>query len=340
MAIPHLIVSGDARQRGLAQGEFFKNRIHDTVDFYESHIFENANLSASLIKEKAQAVKQLIGNFSTDFIDEIEAIAEASNVENWRLYALNARTEILNTPVGECTSAVFKDSAIMGQTWDWIKQLEDLVVLVEHHYSNGLKLVTLTEPGILAKLGFNNKGLGLCLNFLSSRHCLDGVPVHIVCRAILESTDVRHARDRLSNSGRGKSSHFLVADSGGDALSIEFAGGKETEIDIQDNHYVHTNHCVNDAFCSDPIPGSEERLAQAHETLKQSNADSLETMKQVLSHNEGETYPIRAAYKPEAMFGGLEVGTCATVVFDLKTKTMHTKKGPGLEAGFTTISLT
>ena len=97
MEIPHLIVSGDARQRGHAQGEYFKNRIHETVDFYESHIFKNAALSPDAVRESAETVKGLIGEFSVDYLDEIEAIAEASDLEKWRLYALNARTEILNT---------------------------------------------------------------------------------------------------------------------------------------------------------------------------------------------------------------------------------------------------
>jgi isopenicillin-N N-acyltransferase-like protein len=339
MAIPHLKVSGDAHQRGRAQGEILRTRIHETVDFYESHIFGSANLSKTVIKEKAAAVRRLIGSFGNEYIDEIDAIAEASDVENWRLYALNARTEILNSPIGECTSAVFKGSAVMGQTWDWIRQLEDLVVLVEHHYPNGLKLITLTEPGMLAKLGFNSKGLGLCLNFLASRHHLDGLPVHIVCRAILESHDIGQARNRILESGQGKSSHFLVADSAGDALSIEFAGGKETEIKLQCDDYVHTNHCINNRFPSDSIPGSEDRLAQANERLKQHSADSLEKMKQLLLHNGGEEYPIHAEYKPEELFGGLEVGTCATLIFDLKMKAMHIKKGPDLDTEFATIKL-
>jgi isopenicillin-N N-acyltransferase-like protein len=339
MEIPHLIVSGDARRRGHAQGEYFKNRIHETVDFYESHIFRNAALSPDVVRESAETVKELIGEFSVDYIDEIEAIAEASDLEKWRLYALNARTEILNTRMGECTSAVFRDSALIGQTWDWIKQLENLAVLVEHHCANGLKLVTLTEPGILAKLGCNNRGLGLCLNFLSSRHSLSGLPVHLVCRAILESMDVGEAREKITISGTGKSSHFLVADRSGDALSMEFAGEKNTEIDIHDAIYLHTNHCINSFFTSDSIPGSEDRLAQGYRELEMHGADGLEAMKRVLLHNAGETYPIHANYKAEEMFGGLEVGTCATVICDLKSNALHIKKGPDTDAPFQTISI-
>ena len=339
MEIPHLIVSGDARQRGHAQGEYFKNRIHETVDFYESHIFKNAALSPDAVRESAETVKGLIGEFSVDYLDEIEAIAEASDLEKWRLYALNARTEILNTRMGECTSVVFTDSALIGQTWDWIKQLENLAVLVEHRYANGLKLVTLTEPGILAKLGCNNRGLGLCLNFLSSRHSLSGLPVHIVCRAILESMDVGEAREQITTSGTGKSSHFLVADRSGDALSMEFAGEKNTEINIHNANYIHTNHCINSFFNSDSIPGSEDRLAQGYRELEMHGDVGVEAMKRVLLHNGGEKYPIHADYKAEEMFGGLEVGTCATVICDLKSNALHIKKGPDTDAPFKTISI-
>jgi isopenicillin-N N-acyltransferase-like protein len=339
MAIPHFLVTGNARQRGQAQGESFKQRIHETVDFYESQLFRNANLSPERVRESAEIVKRLIGDFSRDFTDEIEAIAEASDLESWRLFALNARTEILNTRVGECTSAVFRDSALIGQTWDWLEQLEDLAVLVEHHYSDGLKLITLTEPGILAKVGLNNRGLGLCLNFLSSRHALSGLPVHIVCRAIMEAIDVGHAREKIADSRTGKSSHFLVADRSGDALSMEFAGENHTEINLQNGNYLHTNHCINNTFSSDAIPGSEDRLAQGYKELESRPTHDLETMKRLLLHNEGEEYAIQSNYKAEAMFGGLKVGTCATVICDLKTSTLHIKKGPGGAANFQTLRM-
>ena len=230
--IPCIRVSGDARVRGLAQGEQLKDRIHQTVEFYKENIFKHSPLSSNDIQQSAEQIKTLIHQFNPDYCIEIESIAEASGLPAWELYALNARTEILNTPVTECTSLFFRDSCLLGQTWDWCQELEELVVLVEHEYKDGRRLLTLTEPGMLAKIGLNDRGVGLCINILLSQHPLDGAPVHVVTRAVLESNSVQHAKEVIKSSGMGKSSHFLVADDMNDSLSVEFSGGQCTEVAI------------------------------------------------------------------------------------------------------------
>ncbi len=332
--LPYITLRGGPRERGLSHGRQLKERIHKTFDFYQQAIFRNSSLNEARIRGRAEQVAKLIEDFEADFITEIEAIAEGAGIESWKIYALNARTEILNAPVAECTSLYFQESALLGQTWDWIRELEDLVVIVRYEYASGRTIVTLTEPGMLAKVGMNNSGLGVCLNFLISSHELDGVPVHVLLRAILECTDIGEARETIERSGMGKSSHFLVGDASGQCFGMEFAAGRREEITPQEGLIIHTNHCIGRGIESTMIPTSAERLTQAREWLARPNGRALEDMQRVLLDNSRGQESIQSCYRPEEILGGLEVGTCATIIMDLSKRRFHARKGPGTTLEF------
>ena len=133
-------------------------------------------------------------------------------------------------------------------------------VIIRYAYPDGRNIITLTEPGMLAKIGLNNSGLGVCLNFMISSHELNGVPVHIVLRAILECTGIDDAREQIGRTGTGKSSHFLVGDDKGQCFGMEFAAGNCTEIGSQNGVLVHTNHCIG------PGPGKLDDTDIGRET--------------------------------------------------------------------------
>jgi isopenicillin-N N-acyltransferase like protein len=332
--LPYIVCSGDPRERGLAHGRQLKDRIHKTYSFYEQAIFRNSSLSTEQIKARAAQLAMLIKDFQQDFVTEIDAIAEGADIDSWKIYALNARTEILNAPVAECTSLYFQDTALLGQTWDWIRELEELVVIARYEYSDGRIITALTEPGMLAKIGLNNSGLGVCLNFLVSSHELDGVPVHITLRAILESVTINEAREKIERSGRGKSSHFLVADADGQCFGMEFAAGNCSEIGLQEGVLVHTNHCIGQNIESTMIPTSAERLTKARQHLSSLDTHTIEDMQNILLDDSQGHESIQSNYHAEELLGGLEVGTCATIIMDLQRLKLYARKGPGTERDF------
>ena len=120
-AIPHIKVSGDARSRGLAQGQKLREKIQRTFSFYNDVFFKKRSLSDHDVQSKADQIKNLIQGFNPEYCIEIEAIAEGADMPAWKIYALNARTEILNTTaIAECTSLFFQETRLLGQTWDWL----------------------------------------------------------------------------------------------------------------------------------------------------------------------------------------------------------------------------
>lgn len=336
--LPVIELSGGPIERGASHGRQLKKRIHATFEFYQQAIFLNSKLDAGEIRARADRVRVLIENFCPDYLVELDALAEAAEIDSWKVLVLNARTEILNAPLAECTSLYFVKTALLGQTWDWIRQLEDLAVVLRYEMQDGHVITTLSEPGMLAKIGMNSAGLGVCLNFLVSESRLDGVPVHIMLRAILECRDVETARERLLSSGEGKSSHFLIADHKGNCCGFEFAANRHAELRAERGVYVHSNHCIARSMESVMVPTSAERLTKAQSCLQHIDACRLEDMQDILLDDSmGET-SIQASYHPEEVLNGLEVGTCATIIMDLPARQFYFRKGPGTSRDFSFIA--
>lgn len=327
----HFTFSGDARTRGLVYGRTLSEQIHAVFAHYQERLFVKSGLSETALTERAERVRTLISNFNDEYVAELDAIAEAAAMPRWQIYVLNARTEILNADVGECTSLCFPEARLLGQTWDWFEEFEEFAVLVTYDRPDGRRVLAFTEPGMLAKIGFNSAGVGVCLNFLEHKHALDGIPVHLLTRAILDTDSVTAARVCIERSGHGKSSHFLIADDGGDALSIEFMGATSAAVEPAGDALLHTNHCI---FAGAPDGGTEAgsssalRLASGRSCLDTNSDRTFDVMKQLLLIENGGDFAINNPYHPSVNFPGERLGTCATLMMDLARREIHVRKGP------------
>jgi isopenicillin-N N-acyltransferase-like protein len=121
--------------------------------------------------------------------------------------------------------------------------------------ADGRRITTLTEYGVLAKIGVNDAGLGVMLNML--HHEADdqlalgdeaqvGFPVHVMLRTLLERCDtVDQARDLVGAANFTASSALTVVDRGGDAASLETFPDGVGEVKPESELLVRTNHFVS-----------------------------------------------------------------------------------------------
>ncbi|MEJ2531011.1 MAG: C45 family autoproteolytic acyltransferase/hydrolase [Halioglobus sp.] len=332
--LPLIHVKGSPAVRGRAYGSQAARRIQNTFAFYDRHLFAASPLTSAQIRDRAARVADVIDAFDPHYTAEIHSIARGAALEPWQIYALNARTEILNARALECTALYFQESAVLGQTWDWVRELEQLMVLLQVDYPDGRTLLTLTEPGMLAKVGLNNAGLGVCLNILLAPHPLDGVPVHVLLRAILECPDIPAARDVIGRAGSGRSSHFMIGDDSGRCLGLEFAGAARRELHPQDGVLLHTNHCLAPDLNSDVMPTSLQRYDRAEEWLRKTGGRDHDALLMILSDQSEGNNSILCPYHPDATLGDQQVGTCATIVMDLPARTLALRRGPHPDAPF------
>lgn len=328
MQFTQLTVSGSAKQRGAAVGEALRTQMADNCDFYEQHFYPLGGASAEDVVIMAAQVEKIIGAFEPELAQEIRAMAEAANIAPARLFALNARTEILNalnTP--ECTSLYAPAKSVLAQTWDWVDAIESGTVLIQHQLESGLEFLTLTEAGILGKIGFNSAGLGVCLNILSNPHHLSGLPIHITARAALETPSFTDIPALLTRVGAGKASHLLIGDDNGNGLSVEWAGESQHISTANAGGFCHSNHYIAQSMASPPAPAgnSAQRLSNAQAFLAKNPAANANTVFEFLKADS----EINHDYVPLDHFHGLNIGTVATIAMDLPNRAMHIRRGPG-----------
>ena len=182
--LPYLFLSGSPFEMGLTHGRHFKDRIKACFDFYTQSLCRSPSFD---FPTWGQAYQKQVQEAFPALGEEMLGIAEGSGMAPWQIGVLNARTEIflmVNAQrISECTAIGFPKERLLGQNWDWMTACEPFMVLLEIQRPGGRKLLTMTEAGMLGKVGLNNRGLGVCLNILFGNHENIGVPIHPLLRA-------------------------------------------------------------------------------------------------------------------------------------------------------------
>jgi isopenicillin-N N-acyltransferase-like protein len=341
MRFQELTISGTADERGYAHGSLLSKEIEATIDFYAT-VFKQ---SSREILDRARHFRSVIHEYHPAYCEEIEAIAAGAKIREplW-IYALNSRSEILALDAAahanECTALCFRSTALLGQNWDWSRQLEELALLLQIKLSESHTIQMLTEPGIIGKIGMNSHGIGTCLNILLINKPLNGVPVHIVLRSILDSRTLEEAKRAIQKAGFGKASNILFGDQEGNFSYIEFAGDESFYAESREQFMIHTNH-----YLERPINPNEGNFCNSYTRYRVANHKAstlskftLDEMKAILTDRSDQEFPIWRAYAPDADLQ--EVGTVATIVMDLKAQQLHIRKGnlkaPDQDSGTTT----
>lgn len=254
------------KQYGQAAATLIKKNLEAYVRLYSFH----TQLERDAAIKKAQRYLLPIEQFSPDILEEMHGIAEGAGVSLAEVVLLNTRMELLSqVPLHECTSiAVLPEAASQGQlwlaqNWDWLHVTKGLTILLKIRQVGKPLVVMLVEAGHVGKMGFNDAGLGLCVNWLEADKSLVGVPFIVLCRAVLNSDQVNNAIDILYGARRATSANFLIAHKSGFAVDLETTPDDIDFIEPARGLLVHTNHFVS------------ERLRPLDNGLRRQGGDSL-----------------------------------------------------------------
>jgi len=333
-AFPQLTLNGDADSRGGVHGYELASPIEDCIEFY-ARLFGRREQEIFTI---AKHFREVIADFNRDYVVEIDALAAAAGVHPLWVYALNARSEILNSLALECTAIAFPAAGLLGQNWDWSLKLEELVRLVTIRRSAGPDLLMLTEPGIIGKIGCNSAGLGACLNILSCARPANGVPVHILLRAVLESPDLGSAEHQLLRAKPGRASHIMIATAAGDAVGIEYAGTEQFWLPAG-GFRLHTNHYLCGAVSASGLvfASSQQRYERAETIAGQLRHQDIAGMQQLLLDQHNGAMAICSPYHRHELLG--DFGTVCTLIMALEHAQLYVRRGNDPQAEFNCYSI-
>ena len=251
--MPVVAVSGDATDRGNQHGDLLRDAIAECITIYDG-VFK---LSKDEVVRRAAHFEAVTRGWHPELATEIDAIADAAGQQRHWVWALNARSEIMSftgAQQTECTSVWSPSTRTLAQNWDWLACLEPLTVVLDATHKDDHHVVTVTEPGMVGKVGMSSAGTAVGLNFLYSPEPLNGVPVHVLLRALLDARSHDEVEQVVSTAGAGRSAHVFLAKSTGVGSSIEYTGSQMWRRDSSTEPLLHTNHFVNGGEACAQLP--------------------------------------------------------------------------------------
>lgn len=351
--IPLIISEGGPFERGFHFGKSQQERVQHTVSAY-MRLFEGfAGLGRGAVFEQAERFMAAIASFAPHLLEEVRGIAEGAQCDTREIIAINARTELMygitNRP--ECTSIAVSGAASadghtrVAQNWDWHPSLIGALVLWLVKRDDGPDLLTLTEAGIVGKIGINDAGLAMCINLLRSDGDSGGpaAPMHIILRRVLEECHtVDEAIALLEKTPRCTSCNHMLADRGGSIADVEATPAGQWVHRPQKGLLTHANHCTA------PVLASRDRYVRENpetyerdsrmQTLATSHPVSESDLRAMLADHA--TAPFSICLHNDADWSFIEQGeSIASIIIDVTTRTLDLADGPPCEHGYQRYSL-
>jgi isopenicillin-N N-acyltransferase-like protein len=261
----------DPRERGRAAGAALAGRAALCLDAYLPLFAELGHEHDDVRRFGAQVLERT-ARWHGPLAEELAAFALAARLEPELVAALNGRTELL--ALAECTTVGRTQGAggpWLAQNWDWYADAPERC-LVWSAAVDGARFATMTEAGMLAKVGVSTRGIAVGLNILY--HERDGrgelgIPVHLVLRRLLgEAANTGDAWALLRETPFSASSCITVLDAAGDGAHFELSPAGVARVEPRDGLLAHSNHFLDERLAEgeaeqppDWMPGSQARLA-------------------------------------------------------------------------------
>jgi isopenicillin-N N-acyltransferase-like protein len=278
----------------------------------------------------------------------MRGIAEGACRDLREIVAINARTELMFgvTQRAECTSIGVSTPATsdghirLAQNWDWRPALAGSLILWVLRPLDGPDLLTLTEAGMVGKIGINAMGFAMCINLLESDtdHAGPAVPMHIILRRILEEArSVEEAITLIDTTNRCTSCFHLLADRSGALAGVEATPAGQHVLRAKNGVLTHANHCVaaelfaHDTYARD-YPETLTRGGRAQALANTEIIDEEYLASMLADH---ETAPgsiclhIESGIPQEEQYESI-----ASIIFDLTAGTMDIAEGPPCENAY------
>lgn len=345
--IPLVVSEGAPFDRGFQLGRQARERIAYTVGVYLRLYEAGVGLDRSAALARAETYLEPIERFAPDLLEEMQGMAKGAELDFREILAINARTEILygSGRQRECTAIATAPTGAadnhirVAQDWDWHPDMAGSLILSVLHRREGQNVVTLTEAGMVGKIGVNASGLAMCVNLLTSDSdtVSPAVPMHVILRHILdEATNVDEAIAVLQAVPRSTSCNHMLADANGDVADVEATPGGQSVLRPIGGILVHANHCTAPALYPHDTAVLENRETELRNDRMQLMAEAEpidEARLRTLLCDHANDRPICLhSNEDDAYIDKIE--TVAAIVFDLTDGTLDLAAGPPCGAEF------
>jgi len=359
MPIPFPIyeIEGDAFECGQSHGKQAAERVAGSIDLYLPAFARQTRLSLDELRTRARSYGEAIAALDGDILRELEGIADGAQQRVEDIIAINCRTEILygglggTKPATECTTIVALPEAtrdgniLVGKNWDWRNGCVDTVVVLKVRQTGKPAMTLIVEAGMVGRDGYNEAGIVLVGNLLTSTEDRGqiGVPISILRRRILNSRHYYEAIDMLMRSARGASGNYVIAHRDGVAIDFEVTPEQGFTVYPQGGLLTHSNHfqslAAQTAGVSKFYTGdSLYRDFRARQLLEPRMGDiTVADIQATLRDHFG--YPRSICRHPHDYPGADPTMTISSQIFDPVNDVVYIATGQPCEAEYRQVSL-
>jgi isopenicillin-N N-acyltransferase-like protein len=323
----------DPRERGLALGSALAGRVAAVLASYERMFALTRGLARDDLQRFGTSVLAAVARWRAPLVAELEGVADGAGQPVELIAMLNARTELTRMP--ECSVIGRVDGADgpwLAQNWDWYLDAPERCVVWSCAVEAG-RLTTMTEAGLLAKVGLGARGVAVALNIL--HHPADGagpvgVPVHLLLREILAScATVDDVAALAADARTSASSAVTVVDDSGGGATFELSPHGAARVAPADGLLLHTNHFLAPGLAgveagSEWLAGSKARLRR----LADAGPDSLQAALQLLRGHDGPVQAVCRHDEPPEAAGLPGVGTVVALAARPAARSLAVSAGP------------
>ncbi len=269
--IPHLKVSGNPYDIGFQIGEHFKRNMLAILEEFKTY-----KIHKKRYLEKRYHIQQMLSEskkLSSDIIEEIEGMAEGSNIEFLDLFIHNC----MHLPYwSNCSTSILKqnDTIYIVHNEDAHPLLEKYAyfVFVKPEKPDFMSFFSHCYPGIVPGMsyGFNMAGIVQTCNSLPDPTKSVGIPRMFVGRTIYENArTISDAIDIIDNlkPRSGGANYNLASMNEKRVVSIETTGTDYAVIPIRER-FFRANHYISEKFKHHPA-------ASDHTLTRQSRGSEL-----------------------------------------------------------------
>ena len=343
-------VSGTPAEMGRQLGEAARDELHE----FDAVLLERANLEFPVKRETALSLAArcvpYVEAYDPAMLEELRGVSQSSGLSLEQLMLLQVRNQLKPEAVEGCTGFALKPevchsgSATLGQNWDNDPGLDDYtVVLTRRPGGDEPAHINITQVGRVAYIGFNEAGIGICLNTLPAPSRELGVPHYFTVRGIFQSRSLEEAVEAVARAERAIPANILLSTPQGPA-DLEVTLEDVHVLDAnQDGVLTHTNHCLHPEL--NPVKEEYSNLMQSCSRQRRVDAllghmeqpFTLEELCKVMSDHDD--YPTSICRHPN---DEPTTGYCRSVfsvIMEVDEGRMHVSRGNPCQTPYQTYTL-
>ena len=347
---PEMEVQGDPVELGRGVGEAAREQIGGFVDLTLERLdrFDPVSRDAALAIAKRSF--EHVAEYAPRLLEELRGMAEGARVGEQELMLLQVRNQLTPADREGCTSFAVSPAvcaehhAVVAQNWDNDPALDPFTIVITRRPAGKPAHMSLTQAGLIGYIGFNEAGVGLCLNTLQAPSRARGVPHYFIIRKILEATSLDAVIEAVQRAERAIPANIMLTTPEGPA-DLEVTLDDIRVLRNGDSGIVtHTNHCIHPALrCfNDQFPElmqSHDRLRRIDELFRSTGRPvGVPAMQEMLRDRKGAPRSICRWPSSDAETGHL--ASVFSVLIEADGGCMHVTRGNPCEAPYETYRMT